>query len=202
MPDNDDFPGLLQRVRDGDSEALEQLVEQYHDELLRVARARLGNALRPYLDSCDLVQSVHKSIVLGLRDDKLQLQTPEHLLRLAAMILRRKIAKKWKRHQRQVRLDRSVGQTELTDSCSVSYLILQTDSGYEDPAKLADLQERLTNVLENLDSVDRELVEMRLAGFSTAEAAREMGLSPDVLRARFGRLRKRLQASQINADWV
>ena len=97
------FRQLLDRARDGDNDALEELARNYEGELTKVVKARLGNALRPYYDSLDLVQSVHKSVFVGLRNDKFDIQSPEHLVRLAAMIVRRKIARYWKRHRRQMR---------------------------------------------------------------------------------------------------
>ena len=42
---------------------MEELVAAYEPEVRLVARVRLGTALRPYLDSVDLVQSVHRSVL-------------------------------------------------------------------------------------------------------------------------------------------
>src|SRR5436853_3971640 len=97
----DDFVTLLAQARGGDQQALQQLVHQYEPKVRLVARVLLGPALRPYLDSVDLVQSVHKSLMLGLRDDKYELSTPENLLALALTLVRRKVARQWRRHRRQ-----------------------------------------------------------------------------------------------------
>src|SRR5689334_16793890 len=92
VPDTaDDFAALLARARRGDREALEQLARQYEPKLRLVARVLLGPALRPYLDSLDLVQSVHKSLLVGLRQDKFAINTPENLLALALTLVRRKV---------------------------------------------------------------------------------------------------------------
>src|SRR5439155_1823730 len=68
-----------------------------------VARVLIGPALRPYLDSMDLVQSVHKSLMVGLRLDEFDLSAPENLLALATTMVRRKVARQWRRHRRQKR---------------------------------------------------------------------------------------------------
>src|SRR3954463_712959 len=102
--DAQEFEALLALARAGDRSALEQLARQYEPKVRLVARVLLGPALRPYLDSVDLVQSVHRSLLLGLRDDKFALANPEQLLALALTIVRRKVARQWRQNQRQRRL--------------------------------------------------------------------------------------------------
>src|ERR1051326_9256484 len=105
MPETaNDFAALLARARGGDRAALEQLTTEYEPKLRLVARVLLGPALRPYLDSVDLVQSVHRSLMLGLRDEKFTPEGPENLLALALTLVRGKVARHWRRLQRQQRL--------------------------------------------------------------------------------------------------
>ena len=102
MPETtDDYTSLLARARQGDAEAMSQLCQLYEKELRIVARVQLGPALRPYLDSIDLVQSVHRSLLLGLRENKFEIATPTQLLALALTMVRRKVARHWRRMQRQ-----------------------------------------------------------------------------------------------------
>src|SRR5437867_9177692 len=106
VPDTaNDFAALLARARGGDRQALEQLAQQYEFKVRLVARYLLGPALRPYLDSMDLVQSVHRSLLLGLRQDKFDISTPENLMALALTLVRRKAARQWRHLRRQRRLD-------------------------------------------------------------------------------------------------
>src|SRR5438132_5374477 len=102
--DRDDFPALLARARQGDRGALTQLAQQYESKVRVVARVLLGPALRPYLDSVDLVQSVHKSLMLGLRRNQYDISNPDKLVALTLTMLRRKAARHWRRLQRQQRL--------------------------------------------------------------------------------------------------
>ena len=67
-------PGIRTRTR------LAALVQSYESKVRLVARVLLGPALRPYLDSVDLVQSVHRSLMLGLRQDKFDISSPEKLM--------------------------------------------------------------------------------------------------------------------------
>ena len=60
------FSDLVDRVRQGDATAISELIANYEEDVRLVARARLGPALQPYVDSVDLLQSVHKSLLAGL----------------------------------------------------------------------------------------------------------------------------------------
>ena len=82
------FTALLARAQGGDREALDQLTREYEPKLRLVARVLLGPALRPYLDSVDLVQSVYKSLLLGLHNRKFAFDTSENLLALALTLVR------------------------------------------------------------------------------------------------------------------
>src|SRR5262245_12741157 len=91
------FAVLLSRARWGDAEAVSELCRQYEPRLRVVARVLLGPALRPVLDSMDLVQSVHRSLLVGIREDKFTIATLENLIALALTLLRRKVARQWRR---------------------------------------------------------------------------------------------------------
>ncbi len=97
MPESaEHFSQLLHRARENDAEALASICQHYEPKLRIVARVLLGPALRPHLDSMDLVQSVHRTLMLGLRDDKYDVSSPEKLLALALTIVRRKVARHWR----------------------------------------------------------------------------------------------------------
>src|SRR5438128_1629711 len=106
----DEFAALLQRARTGDQSALTHLAAQYEREVRIVARVLLGRGLRPYLDSLDLVQSVHKSLLIGLRTDRFDISSPEKLVALALTIVRRKVARHWRHLQRQQRFDQRAAE--------------------------------------------------------------------------------------------
>ncbi len=197
MSENQAFLDLLARAREGDEEAMSDLVRQYEAEVRIVARARLGAALRPYIDSVDLVQSVHRSLIIGLRNDRFELASPENLIALAVSIVRRKVARHWRRVRRQQRLSAQLDPTQ-----ELSHVLVSLSQDNVDPAAVVTMKDQVESVLRTLDENDRQLIELRLEGFGTAEAARKLGLDPDVSRVRLNRLRKRLEASGVKAKLV
>ncbi|MEZ6063032.1 MAG: sigma-70 family RNA polymerase sigma factor [Planctomycetaceae bacterium] len=178
-----EFQSLLNRAADGDTNAMADLARRYEPEVRIVARARLSRQLRPYLDSMDITQSVHRSLMTGLRAGKFDIATPEKLIGLAVTIVRRKIAKRWRKLRRQTR-DSHFGTTEIDNGQPVS-----TDSAGE----LVDAEDQFRFLVDGLSDTDRRLVELRMAGHNTAEAARRLGMNPDVVRVRLSRLRSHLR---------
>jgi RNA polymerase sigma-70 factor (ECF subfamily) len=194
---SDEFATLLARARQGDQGAVAELARQYEPEVRLVAHVRLGRALRPYLDTVDLVQSVHRTLALGLREDKFDISSPDKLVALALTLVRRKVARHWRRLQRQQRL--SGGPA---DTGNLPQLLAALSSPQADPARDAQLNEAVGRICAGMDGVERQLMELRLQGYSTAEAARELGLDADVLRVRLSRLRQRLRATGLFTEWL
>ncbi len=189
MDESSEFELLINAARCGDQSALESLVKQYEPELRIVARSRLGAALRPHLDSIDLVQSVHRSLLIGLRDNRFEISSPEKLLGLALTIVRRKIARHWQHLKRQQRLSGNL-DSSTSDIVDVIASFQTTQSSVEDEYSRRDLLEQWT---QQLDPIEKQLVLMRIEGHSTVEVARSLNLDPDVLRVKLSRLRKRLR---------
>jgi len=188
MADSTEFDLLLIAARSGDADALGRLVAKYEPELRLVARLRLGAALRPHLDSVDLVQSVHRSLLIGLRADRFDISSPEKLIALALTIVRRKVAKHWRHLKRQQRLS---GVEEASDDLVDTLLALR--SSEPTVSESSGLREHIQRLMLELDPIEKQLIAMRIDGFSTIEVARELGLDPDVLRVKLSRVRKRLR---------
>lgn len=191
---SDDF---WRRLGEADEEALAALLREYEPEIRRAASLRLGPLLRPHLDSLDLVQSVFITLLKGLRDDKFHVAGPHELIALSAEIIRRKVAQVWKRLKRRTELNANLQGTQEDDEHRV---VNRPDT--PDPADEAAVRDGIARMLNEVDEADRRLLELRLEGFSTAEAARELDADPDVLRVRLSRLRRKLTERGLLTDWL
>lgn len=177
------FSDMVARARSGDERALAELAGQYEAEVRIAARVLLGPLLRPHVDSMDLVQSIHRSLLVGLRSNKFEFTRPEQLLALVLTMVRRKAARCVRLQSRRLR---------LTAKAVTSGSWPSGETAGADPAKAVQHDDALRYLMDQLDGTDRRVVELRLQGYSTAEAARELGLDPDGLRVRLSRLRRRL----------
>jgi len=192
----DEFSAILALARQGDQAAIARLVEQYEPKVRVVARVLLGRALRPHLDSVDLVQSVHRSLMIALRTRDYDLSSPEQLVALAITMVRRKTARQWRRVQRQQRLSGAGGDSSTLPQ------ILASLSDSRDPAEEAQFNDQLAHLCENLDPIEQRMLEMRLQSYTSREVARELGMHAVAVRVRWTRLRQRLEQTGVIADWI
>jgi RNA polymerase sigma-70 factor (ECF subfamily) len=192
-----EFPDLLMRCRQGDQQALTLLVQHYEREVRLMARVLLGPALRPHLDSLDLVQSVHRSLLIGLHGGRFEFHSAKDLLALALTMVRRKVARQWRHLQRQKRLEGPSG-----DSQSVADVLIALSGTGDDPARAAEFNDQVRQLCRHLSEAEHTIVEMRLAGYATAEIGVRLGLSGVALRVRMTRLRQRLQEAGVLDDWL
>ena len=99
--------------------------------------------------------------------------------------------------QRQRRLsDPSADTADLSD------LVTSLSCPEPDPAEAAQLNDQVRHLLGGLDPEQRNLLELRLQGYSTAEAAHKLCLDADVLRVRLSRLRRRLRENGLLTEWL
>ena len=180
-----EIQGYLQRIADGDETAAQALVEAFEPEIRIIARRQLGSLLRPYLDSMDIVQSVHRILLQGVAEGKLEFENRKSLMGFVVTVVRRKAAGHWRKHRRQQRESGIVDATPMADT------LLAMDT-WSDPDAAVSQREKIAMLLESLEEVDRKLIELKLEGYSTKEAAEKLDLNPDHMRVRLSRLRKKL----------
>lgn len=196
-PTPSEFADLMARAGAGEESALAELARRYEPKVRLVARVLLGPALRPYLDSVDLVQSVHKSLLIGLRKNQYDVSSPDKLIALTLTMLRRKAARHWRRLQRQQRLSGAPADSDtLAD-------VLTSLSGHEaDPAQVAEFRDSIRRLCQHLDETERRILDLRSQDYTTAEVAEQIGLNAATLRVRMTRLRQRLQTAGVSTDWL
>lgn len=188
------FADLLQLARTGDEAALEQLARTYEADVRIAARVHLGPALRPYLDSLDLVQSVHRSLLLGLRNDKFDVTNPGSLIALALTMVRRKVSRQWRRHRRQLRFEPASADQPIDVLTTLS-------SRVASPHQTSAVRDAMARLWRELDAEERRCLDLLLQGWTIVEAAELMGKTAGALRVRLHRLRKRLDEEGILTDW-
>lgn len=198
MPaDADEFAALVAQARAGDAAALTELARRYEPDIRLVARLRLGAGLRPYLDSMDLVQSVHESLMRGLQQNRFELATPDQLVALALTMVRRKAARHWRRNQRQRRLETGPG-----DSRDLTGLLTSLSAPDSDPAAAAQFQDEVARVCTHLDPTERRVIELRLEGHTRDEIVAALAMDMNDLIACLTRVRRRLRAANILTEWL
>jgi RNA polymerase sigma-70 factor (ECF subfamily) len=184
---------LLARVRQGDDQAIEELLARHRPALLRFVGLRLDTRLNPRLDPSDVVQEAQLEVVRHIRD-----------------YLRREPMPFWlwlhrTTYQNLVRLRRAhVGaarrsverEVALPDASSI---LLARKLFADNPwpgQNLVDeeIRRRVREALTRLDEIDREVLQLRaFEGLENDEVAQVLGLPPGTASKRYGRALLRLR---------
>ena len=189
------FDALLQRVRQGDQEATEQLWEDYFQRLVRVASKRLPQNLRRIGDEEDIALSAFHSFIAGVRRDQFpDLSGPDNLWGLLITLTGRKVHAHLRHQTRQKRGGGSVrGESVFIDSAGESrgagIAGVTGDTGA--PDLHAELAEACEGLLDQLpDDQLRQIAVLRMDGFLVAEIADRLELSKRAVERRLQLIRK------------
>lgn len=195
MLDEAKFRELLGRVRGGEGAAAEELVALCESTIRRVVRLRLrqGSTLRRGLDSLDICQSVLASFIVRSALGQYDLEKPEDLLKLLAVMARNKLVDEARRPDVA---RRRLLSSETASSGANGWVDTQPDASRRVAAR-----ELLSEVRRRLTDEERYLVEQRVAGRRWSDLADELGGTPDALRKRHARAIDRV-AAELHLDEV
>jgi RNA polymerase sigma-70 factor (ECF subfamily) len=183
---------LLRQARDGDSHALERLLEQHQPYLRRFVELRLDPKLRPRVDPADIVQ---EACLEAMRRLPGFLESPPmpFQLWLRQITLDRLIMVR-RRHVGAAR--RSVErEAALPDgsSCALARQLFAPDSSPSGRAGKEELAVRVRAAVDRLSEADREIILMRtFESLAFEDVARLLSIDPAAARKRHGRALLRL----------
>ena len=170
------FAELIRRVRAGDEQAASELVRRYEPAIRVAVRVRLTDpALRRFLDSMDICQSVLANFFVRAAAGQFDLDEPGQLLRLLARMARNRLLDH-ARHEQAGRRDRR--RVQAGDSAALAGV---ADRG-ETPSQLVAGRELLEVFRRQLSEQERLLADQRAQGRAWADIAAEVGGSPEALR--------------------
>lgn len=191
MTDGSSLSETLARWYAGEPQALDKLIEENHEWVHRVVRARLGEGLRKKLDSMDIVQeAMGEFLRYGPR---VRVESEDHFRNLLARIVENVIRDEhdWYHARR-----RAMSREQRLPAGSV--IDLQRSAALTRPDRAAEKGEHRAEVrlaMELLDPDERRVVLLRQwEGLEFAEVGERLGLTADAARMRFQRALPRLAA--------
>lgn len=181
-PDASPEPGRA----DGEGAAFERILAEHLPRLRAFVRLKAGPLVRAREAESDIVQSTCREILA--RRDRFVHEGDENFRRWLFTTALRKILDKHDFHTAARRDVRRAGDVELLDA----YAGLGTPSQF---ASAREQIERIEAALSTLDDDQREVVVLsRIAGFSRAEVAAEMGRTEASVRNLLHRALTKLSA--------
>jgi RNA polymerase sigma-70 factor (ECF subfamily) len=192
-PDSANTCALLERVRQGDAQALDALLAQHRDPLREFVEFHLDPRLRPRVDPSDVVQETQLQVVRRM-DDFLAKQPMPFRLWLRRQAYERMLNL---RRDHLTRARRSVRREVALPDRSSLMLARPLLAGGASPSQQLQAKEqaeRVRRAVAGLRDADREILLLRHAeDLPFEEIGCLLEIEPAAARKRFGRALIRLQ---------
>lgn len=200
-PDQRDTQELLTAAKAGDAEARERLWNRHRGALHKLVAMRLDRGIQGRVDVSDVVQDALVEADRRLADYMKQEPMPFHLW--LRQIARDRMIDAHRRHRgaerRSIDREQAPPSPSLFADRSAFDLAAQLRDGREiTPAAAAlqhELEARFRAALEQVDPIDREIIELRhIEQLSNKDTATALGLSEPAAGMRYLRAIRRLRA--------
>jgi RNA polymerase sigma-70 factor (ECF subfamily) len=196
--DSTDTVRLIERLRAGDRDALNEVFTRHRSRLRRMVEMRMDWRLQARLDASDVIQEAFLEAALRMNDylDNpafplflwLRLIVGERLTRLH----RRHLGVKMREAGREVSLYRE--PLPVASSMALAAQLLGKQTSPTQAAVRAERMLRLQEALNTLDPIDREVLSLRhFEELTRAETAKVLGIEEGAAAKRYVRALKRLK---------
>jgi RNA polymerase sigma-70 factor (ECF subfamily) len=185
----------IARARAGDCAALADLLAEHAPRLERMVALRMDRG-RSTFDASDVVQDALLRATQRIDEWRASDRYPFHvwlrLLAAQALADAERHAGRAKRDAARVRPLED--ERHAVSASAAAEWLLSTHTSPTQAARRSELRERVTAALAELDDLDREIIALRqFEQLSNAEAACELGISPDAATKRFVRALQRMR---------
>jgi RNA polymerase sigma factor (sigma-70 family) len=180
----EEFQALMQRVREGSEEAVQELVCRYGPHIQRVVRRKLLRQLRRQFDSVDFVQSVWKSF-FTVPGEQYTFDSPEALIAFLARVAQNKVLETY---QGQLRTQKRGGARTQSLAGLHRHRADELDPRQPTPSQIASADEQWQHLLAGMPPHHQRILVLLRHGYEVQEIAEQLGVSIKTVR----RLRKKL----------
>jgi RNA polymerase sigma-70 factor (ECF subfamily) len=191
MSSDDSFQALMNRLRAGEEAAAAELFQRFAGRLIALARSRLDALVRQKIDPEDVLQSVFKSFFHRHREGDWDPANWDSLWSLLAQMTIRKCGRRavfYHGERRDVR--RETAPRSGDDDSGFFREALNREPTPDEAAMLAEIIEQL---LRELEGYHRDIVQLSLQGYASAEIAAQTGVTERSVQRVLKRVRERIE---------
>jgi RNA polymerase sigma factor (sigma-70 family) len=172
MPEPSEERRLVNRWKAGDERAAKELFDTYVDRLMALARRRISQRLASRVDPEDIVQSVFRTFFGRVKAGKFQFQDQDDLCKLLVRITINKTMRQVDFH---TAAKRNPGQ-ETRQSDEAYDHLPELLAGEPSPEVTVAFLDQLEHFLGELRPQERQILEMRMQGYSNEEIAAKLDI--------------------------
>lgn len=177
---------LFARYQQGDETAANEIFSRYVHRLTVLARSRLSARLAQRTDAEDIVMSAYRSFFIGSRAGRFSLTRSGDLWRLLVTMTMHKLYRQATHHSAEKR----AMTAEATVPIDHNGIAQQIPARDPTPEEVMMLSDDLEAIFEQLDSLGRRVLELRLSGERLADIAKETHVSERTVRRTLNIIRR------------
>ncbi len=198
VSDNQRDNDLLARLEAGDERVVNELFTRYRERLRQMVRLRLDRRLQGRIDASDVLQEAYLEVARRAREYVARPTMPPFLW--MRFLTAQKLLE-LHRHHLGARMRDAAQELSLchratpqASSVSLAEMLLGRLTSPTLAARRAEMQQKLQEVINSLDPLDREVVALRhFEELSNSEVAQVLGLSKTAASNRYIRALARLK---------
>jgi RNA polymerase sigma-70 factor (ECF subfamily) len=176
---------LVELSRAGDQEAARKLFDEYVERLVALARRHISQRLASRIDPEDVVQSVFRTFFGRLKEGQFHVADENDLCRLLVRITVHKTLRQVNFHRAAKRDPRQeTGQGDWSREELLSVLTREPS-----PEVTVAFLDHLEHFLSQLRPQERQILEMRVQGFTNEEITDRLGIYERKIRRVLERVR-------------
>jgi len=185
VSDQQTFEDFIRRVRSGDEEAAQELVQLFEPLVRRELRIKMTDRrMSQIFDSDDVCQSIWSSFFVRIAAGQYDLDSPLHLAKLLSSMAKNKLATQARRHHAEKRDVDRIDQSRPE--------LANVPDEHENPSVCLMGKELYAKIQENLSEDERKMSELRRDGLTWEAVARTLGGTSQARRMQLDRAAERI----------
>lgn len=188
---------LISEFKAGSESAARELFDKYCERLMKLARRRIGHRMASRIDPEDVLQSAFRTFFNRVRNDEFTFEQEDDLFKLLVRLTVHKTLRQIAHHRAQKRNP----ELEAAQGSDAQEMLQQISAAEPGPEVEVALIEEFENFMRQLQPLDREVLGLKLQGYSTVEIAEKLGSYDRKIRRVLERIEEvaQSQASQSGA---
>jgi RNA polymerase sigma-70 factor (ECF subfamily) len=183
----------LDALQAGDEDVARQLFDRYAEQLVLLARRRISQRLASRIDAEDIVQSVFRTFFHRARQGQFHLEEPDDICKLLARITVYKTFRQVAFHRRAKRnASQETGQVD-----DAQEMLMKLLAGEPSPEETAAFLDQLEHFLGKLDADQRQILEMRMEGYSNVDIAAQLKVTDRHIRRVMEKVRHKAETEGL-----
>jgi RNA polymerase sigma-70 factor (ECF subfamily) len=187
---------LIAQFKAGNEAAATELFDRYCEQLMRLARRRIGPRMTSRVDPEDILQSAFRTFFARVRNEEFSFQQEDDLFKLLVRLTVRKTLRQIAFH----RAGKRNPERETAQPTTDHDILLQVSAHGPTPEVELALVDEFEQFMGQLPPLDRDVLALKLQGYSTVEIADKLGSYDRKIRRILDRIQDEARAQDGQAS--